>query len=502
MLPCTLQVETNHTPASLIDALRGEPGRVLLHSALHDPVQARFSFVTARPFLTFTSWATRCEVNSGGRMQTHFGNPWHLLDPLLAKYELLDEPDLPFPLGGCFGYWGYELKDALETCLTRRAVNDLELPDCHLGFHDSLVVFDHALDLVHIISTGLCADGSRSDTVAKARRDWWAERLRSRPSVSPCCSEHGTAEQDHHDHEDETEDEKDGQRRAFTTNVVRAQDYIRSGDIYQVNLARRLSVRNDLDAWTFFQQLEAVSPAPFAAFLDCGGFQIASSSPESFLRMSGRHIRTRPIKGTRPRGADPEQDTRLAYELQTSPKEQAELVMITDLLRNDLGRVCEFGSVRVPDLFRLERFAHVQHLVSTVEGTLRTEVTHLAALAACFPGGSITGAPKIRAMQIIDELEPVTRGPYTGAIGYLGFNRESQLSIAIRTAVCQAGRIHFHTGAGIVADSDPALEYEETCAKARGFVAALALNQGGAVFSRAQHAVRTSGQAPSFPDGP
>jgi para-aminobenzoate synthetase component 1 len=191
---------------------------------------------------------------------------------------------------------------------------------------------------------------------------------------------------------------------------------------------------------------------------------------------------------------NPGEDTRLAYELQTSPKEQAELVMITDLLRNDLGRVCEYGSIRVPDLFRLERFAQVHHLVSTVEGRIRPEVTHLQALAACFPGGSITGAPKIRAMQIIDELESVTRGPYTGALGYLGFNRESQFSIAIRTALCTADQIHFHVGAGIVADSDPAMEYEETVVKARGLFNALSLLSQPA---RIGNAASTIGPSPA-----
>lgn len=471
-------VQTEHTPETLAGDLRGEPGLVLLRSALHDPVQGRYSFVTARPFLTFTCSGTRCEVQAPTETRVHFGNPWQLLDCLLARYEILDEVDVPFPLGGCFGYWGYELKDALESCLTRHAINDLELPDCHLGFYDSVVVFDHALGTTHIISTGLRADGSRSEKQAVARRDWWCNKLKA-SSRYACLGEAAEGSQGS---PASGPTAQGGGRKAgatltreeFISKVRRAQVYIRFGDIYQVNLARRLSVESGLEPWSFFQRLQAVSPAPFAAFLNGGAFQLASSSPECFLRLSGRHIRTRPIKGTRPRGVDPEQDTRLAYELQTSAKEQAELVMITDLLRNDLGRVCEFGTVRVPDLFRLERFSHVQHLVSTVEGSLRPEVTHLEALAACFPGGSITGAPKIRAMQIIDELEPVTRGPYTGALGYLGFNRESQLSILIRSAVCAGGRIHFHVGAGIVADSDPELEYEETADKARGLLAALA----------------------------
>jgi anthranilate/para-aminobenzoate synthase component I len=234
-----------------------------------------------------------------------------------------------------------------------------------------------------------------------------------------------------------------------------------------------LTAAADIGGWPFFRRLCDASPAPFAAYLDCGDFQVCSSSPELFLRLSGSEIQTRPIKGTRPRSADSNRDAQLTYELQTSPKEMAELVMITDLLRNDLGRVCEYGSVHVPELVRLERYPQVQHLVSTVTGRLRAGQTHFSAFATCFPGGSVTGAPKIRAMEIIDELEPVTRGPYTGAIGYLGFNRESQLSVAIRTATCRGGEIHFHAGAGIVTDSIAEAEYDETMAKAAGFIAAL-----------------------------
>jgi para-aminobenzoate synthetase component 1 len=272
-------------------------------------------------------------------------------------------------------------------------------------------------------------------------------------------------------------------RAEFIAAVERARGFIRRGDIYQVNLSQRLAAPCSLTGWDFFQKLTAVSPAPFAAFLDCGEFQVVSSSPELFLRLTGPHIQTRPIKGTRPRSTDPTRDAQLSYELQTSAKELAELVMITDLLRNDLGKVCDYGSVQVPELVRLERYPLVQHLVSTVEGRLRSGVTHFSALASCFPGGSITGAPKIRAMEIIDELEPVTRGPYTGAIGYLGFNHESQLSILIRAAVCRRGIAYFHVGAGIVADSVPSAEYEETLAKAGGFFASLNLRPEPAYVS-------------------
>ena len=386
----------------------------------------------------------------------------------MARFELLDEVDLPFPLGGCFGYWGYDLKNFTEPKLPRRAVNDLELPDCHVGFYDSLVVFDHHLGKVSIVSTGLDADGSPSELRASEQLEFWKMKISGRDGVSP--SQNQCARQARPPNPKIISNLS---RAEFVAAVERAQRYIRAGDIYQVNISQRLMAQCQLSGWELFQKLGAVSPAPFSAFLDCGDFQIASSSPELFLRLSGSHIQTKPIKGTRPRDADPTRDAQLAYELQTSPKELAELIMITDLLRNDLGKVCEFGSVQVPELARLERFAQVQHLVSTVEGSLRHDVTHFAALASCFPGGSITGAPKFRAMEMIDELEPIARGPYCGCHGYLGFNRESQLSITIRTAICTERAVYFHVGAGIVADSNPAAEYEETLAKAAGFMAAL-----------------------------
>ncbi|HXE41453.1 MAG TPA: anthranilate synthase component I family protein, partial [Candidatus Baltobacteraceae bacterium] len=337
----------------------------------------------------------------------------------MSRFELLDEIDLPFPLGGAFGFWGYDLKNFSEPKLPRRAVNDLELPDCCVGFYDSVVVFDHQLGKVFVVSTGLNADSSRDEKKARERLEFW-KTVRGRDDVSPSLIRSEKMRQRH-----AVSPTSNLSREEFIAKVERAQNYIRAGDIYQVNLSQRLSSDCKISGWEMFQRLSAVSPAPFSAFFDCGDFEIASSSPEQFLRMSGSQIMTRPIKGTRPRDNDVTRDAQLAYELQTSSKELAELVMITDLLRNDLGKVCEFGSVQVPELAKLEKFAQVQHLVSTIEGHLRKDMTHFAALASCFPGGSITGAPKFRAMEIIDELEPVSRGPYCGCHGYLGFNRES-----------------------------------------------------------------------------
>jgi anthranilate/para-aminobenzoate synthase component I len=259
----------------------------------------------------------------------------------------------------------------------------------------------------------------------------------------------------------------------FEARVARAQEYIVAGDIYQVNLAQKFSTPFAGNSYQLFEHLLARSPAPGAAFLDFGKTQILSASPEMFLRIRGRHITTRPIKGTRPRSRDAVRDEQLAYELMTDPKELAELIMITDLERNDLGQICEYGSVEVTRLLQLERYAQVFHLVSTVEGMLRPEINALRAVRACYPGGSISGAPKKRACEIIAELEPCPRGIYTGAIGYFADNGDAAFSIAIRTMVREGDELHFSVGSGITAGSVPAREYEETLHKAGGLRRAL-----------------------------
>ncbi len=262
-------------------------------------------------------------------------------------------------------------------------------------------------------------------------------------------------------------------REDFLAMVSAARELIAAGDIYQVCLSHPFEAdAAGCDAWQFFERLRERSPAPYSAFLDTGKFQIASASPECFLHMDGRAVETRPIKGTRPRRSDPGGDRQSVDDLVTSPKEVAELVMITDLERNDLGRVCEFGSVCVADMLRLECYEQVFHMVSTVRGTLRADVSHVRALRECFPGGSISGAPKKRALEIIRSLEPFPRGLYTGVIGYFGYAGASRFSIAIRTAVFSGGRATFHVGAGIVADSVPEMEWQETLDKAAGLLLA------------------------------
>ncbi len=470
MRPLIHALSTGQTPESLAGALLGEPGLMLLRSGCFEAAPARYSIVVARPCLSFSSRGSRALLRSGSESVTWFGDPWKMLESLLLRYELPADLDVPFPVGGCFGYWGYDLRGFVEPKLPRTARNDLGLPDCEVGFYPSLAVFDHALGVCHVVATGLAADGSRDANRARDQLSFWLNLLESIPAAIPPTSTRS----------DEPSTgpsvRSSMSRDRFVSAVRRAKEYIRAGDIYQVNLAHRLEGAWPHSAWSLFDRLGSISPAPFAAFFQGSDHALASASPEQFLKFSGRHAQTRPIKGTRPRASEPTRDAQLSYELQTSPKELAELVMITDLLRNDLGKVCEYGSVQAPELARLERYAQVQHLVSTVEGRLRPEISHIAALASCFPGGSITGAPKFRAMEIIDELEPLSRGAYTGALGYLGFNHESQFSILIRTVICHQGRAYFHAGAGIVADSEPEAEYLETLAKARAFLECLGAN--------------------------
>jgi para-aminobenzoate synthetase component I len=460
MQPELVQVTSSHTRESLVCALQGRPGVQVLRSPWRTGEGGDSWMLVAHPFLIFRSFGAECEMLAGAACEARNENPWKLIEELLRRYQC--EIDLPFPAGGCFGFWGYDLKNFVEPTLPQRARNDLGLPDCWLGFYPSIVLLEEGVSLrATILATGLSADGSRSRERARAAVEFWREVLQTEPGAHPYRAFRAGKV------------EPNLTRDGYIGGVRRAQEYIRTGDIYQVNLSRRLTTRFTGHPADLFNRLCGVSPAPCSAFADLGDLQLVSSSPESFLELNGNQIVTRPIKGTRPRSADPARDTQLAFELQTSGKETAELVMITDLLRNDLGRVCEFGSVEVPDLARIEHFPHVHHLISTVQGRLRPGVSHCAALARCFPGGSITGAPKFRAMEIIDELEPVTRGPYTGAMGYLGFNSQSHVSIVIRTAICAGNRAHFQVGAGIVADSDPEAEYEETSAKARGFIEAL-----------------------------
>jgi para-aminobenzoate synthetase component 1 len=411
------------------------------------------------PRLVFEATGEDWRIESDtGVVSSGRGDPLTRLAAFLDLFDLANPsdpgefgPDLPPFLGGAIGFFGYDLAPRLER-LPRKASRDSKLPDVRFALYDTAVTVDHATGAVELWAHDLLREGDHA--IAKRLSDWRSLLFRPRTMVfepswlGPLTSNLSRSE--------------------YLEAVRRALDYIAAGDVFQVNLSQRFTAEGRVRPLDVYLSLKERSPAPFGAYLRRGDLAVASASPEWFYQTRGDRIVTRPIKGTRPRGDAPEADARLAAELAASPKDRAELTMIVDLERNDLGRVCRYGTVRVVDPLTVETFAQVHHLVATVEGRLRPGVGPVDVVRAVFPGGSITGAPKIRAMEIVDELEPTRRSLYTGAIGYFSRGGTSAFNIAIRTALFEPGRVSFQVGGGIVADSDPLAEYHETLHKGRG----------------------------------
>ncbi|MDP2954295.1 MAG: aminodeoxychorismate synthase, component I [Chloroflexota bacterium] len=462
--PLIREIPVPPTAAQAFEAFKDRPFCFFLDSGMDSQRLGRFSFLGSDPFLVMKSRGREIDLLLGDRERRISGNPFQVLGKLLDQYRIPSPPaEVPL-LGGAVGYLSYDLCHFVER-LPGRARDDLLLPESYFGFYDALVAWDHLLGKAYLISTGLPETGPAQRRRAEARLEEMGSRLRATgsvaeaswsPQISPPPELHSNFT-----------------HQAYVKAVERAREYISAGDIYQVNLSQRFEAPLSLAPYELYRYLRRINPAPFAAYLGFPEVAVVSSSPERFLRLHGDRVETRPIKGTRPRGSTPEEDRALARELLHSPKDQAEHVMIVDLERNDLGRVCQYGTVRVSELMALESYATVHHLTSTVEGKLRPDRSTMDLLQACFPGGSITGAPKVRSMEIIDELEPTRRSVYTGAIGYLSFNGDLDLNIAIRTILIKEGRAYFQVGGGIVYDSDPEAEYQETLDKARALIQAL-----------------------------
>ena len=440
------------------------PGAFALRSSLPDtgsPVRrARWSFFGADPFAT---WTTRAGAGAADPAAAIAG--WRAFSAGEHETDLARALGVPFS-GGAVGYWAYDYGRRLER-LPGRARDDLALPDLVLALHDVVLARDEDSGRTWAFSSGLPAPPGSRARRARERLDAFRARLESpappRGAAPPARATRRAT--------------STFTREGYVRAVEAVREAIARGDIFQANLSQRWSLPLPgarahvlaLDA-----ALQRHTPSPFAATLCLGDHAILSASPELFLRRRGPLVETRPIKGTRPRGADAAEDERLAAELQASVKDRAENVMIVDVLRNDLGRVCATGSVAVPQLCALERFPQVWHLTSTVTGRLREAAGPFELLHACFPGGSITGAPKLRAMEILEGLEPVRRHVYTGAIGWIGWNGDADWNIAIRTATATDQAIHWSAGGGITGDSDPEAEYQESVAKAEGLRVALA----------------------------
>ena len=442
------------------------PHALFLDSAQSGVPRGRYSFVTADPFAWITAHGDMI-LDSGWPRR---GNPFHVLANRLAMFRTEPIADLPPFQGGAAGLLGYGLCHHIEK-LPRPELDDFGVPDLAMGLYDWVLGFDHRRDRAWLISTGL---PERTASRAQERLESVLRlldapperrtilRSKSTPIQTPCYPVPGL------------EPVTSNFRKAdYLETVRRAIEYVHAGDCFQVNIAQRLLAPARLDPLELYGRLRQRNAAPFAGYLDLGEFQIASASPERFLRVERGQVETRPIKGTRPRGVDEQDDAASADELRHSAKDRAENVMIVDLLRNDLGRVCQYGSVRVESLCQLESFRYVHHLVSDVRGKLRPECGLVDLLRAAFPGGSVTGAPKVRAMQIITELERVARGPYCGCLGYLGFDGTMDTNLLIRTFTVGKGWVQFPVGGGVVADSDPEAEYAETLHKAEGLLRAL-----------------------------
>jgi para-aminobenzoate synthetase component 1 len=459
-------------PAGCCERLEGLPHRLFLDSALRDPRLGRYSYLTADPFAMVRSdvWKT---------------DPLAAVRKILGPFASAPVPGLPPFQGGAAGYIAYDWGLELER-LPSPEYNDLRLDNLVLGVYDWVLAWDHLESKAWLMSTGM----PEIDPTARERRA--AERAAivrnyltgsSRPESSPPPREPRCLVVPPPSYplengwwDPRVELESSFTRAGYLKAVERVREYIVAGDIFQANLSQRFEAPLTESSWTLYRRLRERNPAPFAAFLDFDNLAVLSASPERFLRVDATgHVETRPIKGTRPRGVGPEHDAALSQALAESAKDRAENLMIVDLMRNDLSRVCAPGSVRVAELFALEQYATVHHLVSTVVGQLAPGADALDLLRAAFPGGSITGAPKLRAMEIIAELEPSRRGVYCGSIGYWSVTGELDTSIAIRTAVARNGRVYFSAGGGVVADSDPADEYQETLDKARGLIDALAV---------------------------
>jgi len=426
-------------PVEAFQGFAGDPVAALLDSAAKAGGRGRYAYIAADPFQIMSATSDD-------------GNPFAALDQALKLFRLRNDPALPPFQGGAVGFLGYEMGRYLENLPAEKAAG-LDLPDMCFGLYDTVCAFDTRTRQAWVVACNV-SDGRPG---AEMRAQKMAEKIAAQPPLPDLdwtLSGVWTAELS---------------RDVYQGMVKRALGYIHAGDIFQANITQRLlaDLPSGLDHFMLYRRLRSLSPAPFGAYLGVGpGAAIASASPERFLSLDqSGHVTTRPIKGTRPRGQTPDEDDRLARDLVSSEKDMAENLMIVDLLRNDLSRVCRLGSVGVSELARLESFANVHHLVSEVHGTLFPNVNAVDLLRATFPGGSITGAPKIRAMEIINELEPARRGAYCGAVAWIGFDGAMDSSIIIRTLAIKDGVVAAQAGGGIVADSDPAAEYDEAMDK-------------------------------------
>jgi len=472
MIPISCEVHADtQTPITVFWRVARKGPGFLLESVEGGERMARYSFIGADPYLIYGQKGKKgwlYEKASRFTRETK-ENPFDFLERLTQSFQTPELPGLPRFYGGAVGYFGYDLVRWLEKIPCRKK-KDLDFNDCHFLFCGTLLIFDHVRHTLRVVINSFPGNSPQlaySLAIQKIEEVLNAlsghdRELRQLPanreSSFDQLSNLLTANMD---------------RESFLCSVKSAKEYIRQGEIFQVVLSQRFHLPFQGDPFMAYRRLRTVNPSPYLYLLNFGDMVMVGSSPEMLVRVEGDNVETRPIAGTRPRSRSPEEDARLGQELLADPKERAEHIMLVDLGRNDLGRICAAGSVHVPQFMETEKYSHVMHLVSSVKGQLASGRTAFGALKACFPAGTVSGAPKVRAMEIIEELEPTVRGPYAGAIGYIGFNGNLDTAITIRTIVFTENHAYVQTGAGIVADSDPVTEYEETINKARALLETL-----------------------------
>ena len=440
------EINTKLNSFEIYTIFRNEDNSFILDSAMDPKKLGRYSFIGFNPFKIIKYKNTK-------------ENPLDNLRNELNKYKVENNTHLPF-IGGAVGYLSYDLGNYIEY-LPRTAKDDTNVYDLYFGLYNLVIVVDHLENKTYIATPNLNIEKEEKLIIDIENKIKKAEIN----SIEEICYEEKNVEP--------IKLNSNFTKASFENSVRKVQDYIRQGDIYQANLTQRFNGKTTLSSYELYRDLRKVSPAPFGALLNFEHSKILSNSPERFIKCIDNKLETRPIKGTRPRGKTIEEDLRLQDELRNSVKDKAELLMIVDLERNDIGRVSQIGSVKVPELSVIEPYANVNHLVATVEGRLKDNLDCIDVIKATFPGGSITGAPKIRAMEIIDELEPTQRNVYTGSIGYIGFNGDMDLNIAIRTIIKQGENVYFQVGGGMTWDSNPEDEYQETLDKAKSIMKAL-----------------------------
>ena len=461
------------TPVSAFLAVAGpEPNAFLLESVERGEQIGRYTFLGARPYMRVVAREGRVEIQRGKRREQKAGGAFQVIKELLRSHKPALVPGLPPFTSGAVGYFAYDIVRQLEK-IGERAKKDVDVPDCDLMFFDRLLAFDHLRHQIHIIATADVSRGAPREAYQRAISDIEMLEKKLARGLKP-----GDWQMPSETKKSLIAVSATSRRADFEKSVRRAKEYIAAGDVFQVVLSRRVEFEPGVEPFHLYRALRTVNPSPYMYFLRFGDTHVIGSSPEMLVRATGRKLEYRPIAGTRPRGGDAAEDERLEQEMRSDEKERAEHVMLVDLGRNDLGRVSEYGSVKVRDLMYVERYSHVMHLVSALEGKLREGMDALDAFAACFPAGTLSGAPKVRAMQIIEELEPVRRGVYGGSVLYADFAGNLDSCIAIRTMLLKGKRAYLQAGAGIVADSDPASEYQESVNKAQALLRAVAAARG------------------------